>query len=74
MTRPTGFSLTDKNGDAHECVGEVFDTTQNVIILLYPVKIVLGSFRVSLPRSLDYTASIDGPLQSSWRAREESGP
>lgn len=46
MTRPTGFSLTDKNGDAHECVGEAFDTTHNVIILLYPVKALQKSIVV----------------------------
>lgn len=38
MTRPTGFSLMDRNGDVHECVGEAFDTTHNVIILIYPEK------------------------------------
>jgi hypothetical protein len=31
------LSLTDRNGTAHECVAEAFDTTHNVIILLYPV-------------------------------------
>jgi hypothetical protein len=38
MTRPTALSLTDRNGTPHECVAEAFDTTHNVIILLYPVK------------------------------------
>lgn len=46
MTRPTGFSLTDRNGDAHECVGEAFDTTRNVIILFYPVKALQKSIVV----------------------------
>jgi len=37
MTRPTTLAITDKNGIAHECIAEAFDTTYNVIILLYPV-------------------------------------
>lgn len=38
MTRPTSLSMTDRNGTAHECVAEAFDTTHNVIILLFPVR------------------------------------
>lgn len=38
MTRPTGFELVDRNGVRHECVGEAFDTTYNVLVLVYPVK------------------------------------
>lgn len=38
MTRPTTVSMTDRDGQAHECVAEAFDTTFNVLILLYPVK------------------------------------
>jgi Zn-dependent peptidase ImmA (M78 family) len=38
MTRPTTLSMTDRNGTAHECVAEAFDTTHNVIILLFPVR------------------------------------
>ena len=38
MTRPESFSITDRNGQAHECVAEAFDTTFNVLILLYPIK------------------------------------
>lgn len=37
MTRPTTLMLTDLNGDQHECVGEAFDTTYNILILVYPV-------------------------------------
>lgn len=36
MTRPTTLSLLDRNGVAHECVAEAFDTKWNVIVLLYP--------------------------------------
>lgn len=38
MTKPTTFTMTDRNGEAHECVGEAFDTKYNVLILIYPVK------------------------------------
>lgn len=38
MTRPIAVSITDRNGQAHECVAEAFDTTFNVLLLLYPVK------------------------------------
>jgi hypothetical protein len=48
MTRPTTLSMTDRNGAPHECVAEAFDTTHNVIILLYPVK-ALGKPTIILP-------------------------
>lgn len=35
MTRPVPLLMPDKNGVLHECVAEAFDTTHNVIILLY---------------------------------------
>jgi Zn-dependent peptidase ImmA (M78 family) len=38
MTRPCSFSVADLNGTNHECVGEAFDTTYNVLILIYPVQ------------------------------------
>jgi hypothetical protein len=43
MTRPTTISITDRNGQAHECVAEAFDTTFNVLILVYPVKALTAS-------------------------------
>ncbi|HLH93952.1 MAG TPA: ImmA/IrrE family metallo-endopeptidase [Xanthobacteraceae bacterium] len=50
MTRPTTVSLTDRNGQAHECIAEAFDTKFNILVLVYPVKalnrsILLGSGR-----------------------------
>lgn len=48
MTRPTTLSMADRNGTLHECVAEAFDTTHNVIILLYPVK-ALGKSTIILP-------------------------
>jgi hypothetical protein len=38
MTRATSISITDWNGQAHECLAEAFDTTFNVLILVYPVR------------------------------------
>ncbi len=38
MTRPTTVSITDRNGQAHECVAEAFDTTFNILLLVYPIK------------------------------------
>ena len=43
MTKPTTFIMTDRNGDAHECIGEAFDTTYNILILIYPVKALATS-------------------------------
>lgn len=42
MTRATPVSVTDLNGYARECLAEAFDTTFNVIVLVYPVQ-ELGS-------------------------------
>jgi Zn-dependent peptidase ImmA (M78 family) len=38
MSRPTHVVVTDRNGNNHECLAEAFDTTHNVIILVYPTK------------------------------------
>lgn len=38
MTKATSVSMTDLNGQAHECLAEAFDTTFNVLILVYPKK------------------------------------
>jgi hypothetical protein len=46
------LSLTDLDGDEHECVAEAFDTKWNVIILLYPVRALTSSI-VVLPSRLD---------------------
>lgn len=37
MTRPVPLTISDLNGQRHECLAEAFDTTYNVLILLYPV-------------------------------------
>jgi hypothetical protein len=47
MTRPVSLSISDLNGDRHECVAEAFDTQHNVVILLYPVN-ALSATRIVL--------------------------
>jgi hypothetical protein len=56
MTWPTALSITDRNGINHECVAEAFDTTRNVIILLYPIGALSRSTIVS-PAGLKRIAS-----------------
>jgi hypothetical protein len=46
MTHPATVSITDRNGQAHECVAEAFDTTFHVLVLVYP-----GQSAESLGRS-----------------------
>lgn len=38
MSRPTTVSITDRNGQAHECVAEALNTTYNILLLVYPVR------------------------------------
>lgn len=52
MTRPTSLSLLDQNGQAHECVAEAFDTTYNILILLYPEK-ALTAQTIIMPRAAE---------------------
>lgn len=42
MTKPTQLLYSDRNGDIHECLGEAFDTTHNVLLLIYPTKALTG--------------------------------
>ncbi len=42
MIKPTLLVYTDRNGDRHECLGEAFDTTHNVLLLIYPIKALTG--------------------------------
>lgn len=48
MTRPTQLVYRDRNGDDHECIGEAFDTTHNVLLLIYPNRALTGSL-IALP-------------------------
>jgi hypothetical protein len=58
MTRPVMLSITDLNGDSHECVAEAFDTTYNVLILLYPVH-ALRTKRIIVPRGFESITTND---------------
>ena len=48
MSRPQPIRIRDRNGIQHECMAEAFDTTYNILILLYPVK-ALTSKSVVMP-------------------------
>ena len=37
MTGPNSLTISDLNGQQHECLAEAFNTTYNILILLYPV-------------------------------------
>lgn len=50
MTRPTQLVYNDHNGDTHECLGEAFDTTHNVLLLIYPTKALTGPI-IAVPES-----------------------
>jgi Zn-dependent peptidase ImmA (M78 family) len=43
MTRPMSLAVKDRNGARHECVAEAFDTTFNVLILLYATRSLSAS-------------------------------
>ncbi len=49
MTRPTSLSILDRNGDRHEAVAEAFDTTRNIIVLLYPVRALTATTTIAKP-------------------------
>lgn len=55
MTRPTSVEIVDKNGTRHDCVAEAFDTTHNILILLYPVK-ALTAHTIIVPPHLNENA------------------
>jgi hypothetical protein len=48
MTRPTPLVYRDRNGLDHDCLGEAFDTTHNIILLIYPIK-ALTSTTIFMP-------------------------
>ena len=54
MTKPIPLTIPDLNGQRHECLAEAFDTTHNVLILLYPVT-ALTAKMVLMPSSPKYT-------------------
>ena len=48
MTKPVLLPIADINGEQHECLAEAFDTTYNILILLYPIR-ALTAKRVVMP-------------------------
>jgi Zn-dependent peptidase ImmA (M78 family) len=48
MTAPMTLSIADLNGVKHECVAEAFNTTYNILVLLYP-KAALTKVTIIMP-------------------------
>ena len=55
MTWPREVTIMDLYGVTHECVAEAFDTTFNVIILLFPVK-ALTAVTIIVPSGFGHWA------------------
>ena len=70
MTRPRSIAILDRNSQRHECVVEAFDTTFNVVILLYPVKALTASTLVLPPGS----ESPAGSGLSFWLGKRRPSP
>lgn len=49
MTRARSLPIFDLNGTEHECLAEAFDTTFNVLVLVYPVKALTASTIIMPP-------------------------
>ena len=54
MTRPVPLTISDLNGQQHDCLAEAFDTTYNILILLYP-ETALTATTVVMPPSANST-------------------
>ena len=57
MTRPVPLVISDLNGQQHECLAEAFDTTYNILILLYPVT-ELAATTVLIPAATTLTQPV----------------
>lgn len=57
MTRPRTLPIYDLNGTEHECLVEAFDTTFNVLILVYAVR-ALTSTTVIVPSAYQSNTAI----------------
>ena len=60
MTRAVPLTITDLNGQRHECLAEAFDTTYNILILLYPVAALTTT--VLMPPPANSTRRIRVPV------------
>ena len=54
MTRPVPLTISDLDGQRHDCLAEAFDTTYNILILLYP-ETALTATKVVRPPSTNST-------------------
>jgi hypothetical protein len=63
MTRARSLPIYDLNGIEHECLAEAFDTTFNVLILVYPVRALTAS-TIIMPAGFKSTVAADGILGS----------
>lgn len=52
VVKPRSLALRDRNGDAHECLAEAFDTKRNIIILLYPIR-ALTTTAIIMPTGVE---------------------
>lgn len=75
MTGPTTLSLKDRNGRAYECVAEAFNTTYNILILLYPVR-ELTTSRIIFASPLESTYYLARHFRDKRRPtlQKEVGP
>jgi Zn-dependent peptidase ImmA (M78 family) len=58
MTRPRTLPIFDLNGTEHECVAEAFDTTFNVLLLVYPTR-ALTSTTIIMPSTYQSSTRSD---------------
>lgn len=54
LTKAVPVTIADLNGQRHECLAEAFDTTYNILILLYPVA-ALSATTILVPTSASFT-------------------
>ena len=55
MTRPFQLAIEDRNGVTQECVAEAFDTTFNILMLIYPARAMTAS-TIIMPSGVDLNA------------------
>jgi hypothetical protein len=52
MTRPFQLAIEDRNGATHECLAEAFDTTYNILMLIYPTRAMTAT-TIVMPSGFD---------------------
>ena len=61
MTKAVPLTVIDRNRQRHECLAEAFDTTYNILILLYPIT-ALTTTTLLMPASANSTRRIQIPV------------